>query len=91
MIHERNEIKEMINNYETVNATYENGSVNVTSNYYKYIVLLFVVIFLVIFLLKYSFKNTMEQLGGGKYFNWNTTLYLIFLGIVVVFNASIKK
>lgn len=91
LIHERNEIKEMINNYETINAAYENGSVNVTSNYYKYIVLLFVVIFLVIFLLKYSFKNTMEQLGGGKYFNWNTTLYLIFLGIVVVFNASIKK
>jgi len=91
LIHERSEIEEMIKKYNTINSAHENGSINVTSNYYKYIVFLFIAIFLIILLLTYSFKNSNEQLGGGKYFNFNTTLYLIFLGIVVVFNASIKK
>lgn len=91
LTHERSEIEEMIKKYNTINSAYENGTINVTSNYYKYIVFLFIAIFLIILLLTYSFKNFNEQLGGGKYFNFNTTLYLIFLGIVVVFNASIKK
>ena len=91
LIRERTEIEEMIKKYEVVNTSYEDGNGNVTSNYYKYIILMLIVVFLVIFLLKYSFKSSMEQRGGGKYFNFNTTLYLIFLGIVVVFNASIKK
>ena len=91
LIRERTEIEEMIKKYEVVNTSYEDGNINVTSNYYKYIILLLIVVFLIIFLLKYSFKGSMEQRGGGKYFNFNTILYLIFLGIVVVFNASIKK
>jgi NADH:ubiquinone oxidoreductase subunit 3 (subunit A)/uncharacterized protein YukE len=91
LVQEKSEIEEMIKKYETVNTSYEDGSVNVTSNYYIYIIFLFIVIFLIIFLLTYSFKSSTEQRGGGKYFNFNTILYLIFLGIVVVFNASIKK
>ena len=91
LIEEKSEIEDMIKKYETINTSYENGSINVTSTYYIYIILLFIVICLIIFLSTYSFKSSMEQRGGGKYFNFNTILYLIFLGIVVVFNASIKK
>ena len=36
---ERAEIDEMVRQFETLNAAYENGSINVTANYYSYIVL----------------------------------------------------
>jgi hypothetical protein len=88
---ERREIADMISQYETLNTAYENGSMNVTSNYYKYIVFLLIAIFLVILLLNFSSTDAYQQRGGGKYFNLNTCMYLVFLAVLIVFNASIKK
>ena len=60
---ERNQIEEMIRQYETINSAYENGSINVTSNYYIYIFYLLIAIFLVYLLLKTNM--TTNQVGGG--------------------------
>lgn len=91
LIQERSQIAEMIREYETINAAYDNGSINVTSSYLKYMGLLFFVIILLFLLLKLSFSN--EQRGGGTVQGSNISkyMYLIFLGVVIVFNSSIKK
>ena len=47
LLQERIEIDEMVRQFETVNAAYENGNINVTSNYYSYIVLVLIAIFLI--------------------------------------------
>lgn len=60
---ERKQIDAMIKDFETLNSAYDNGSINVTANYYSYIVLLFVVIFLVFLLMRFSFSG--EQRGGA--------------------------
>ena len=88
---ERAEIDEMVRQFETLNAAYENGSINVTANYYSYIVLVLFVIFLIFVLLRYSMPN--EQRGGGNYLKIGHSHLLIFglLGIIIVFNALIKK
>lgn len=91
LIQERSQIAEMVREYETINAAYDNGNINVTSSYLKYIGLLFFVIILLFLLLKLSFSN--EQMGGGTAQGSNISkyMYLIFLGVVIVFNSSIKK
>jgi ATP-dependent Zn protease len=91
LIQERIQIEEMVREYETINAAYDNGTINVTSSYLKYLGLLFFVIILLFLLLKLSFSN--EQRGGGSAQGSNLSkyLYLIFLGVVIVFNSSIKK
>ena len=91
LVQERREIAEMVSQYETLNTAYENGSMNVASNYYKYIILLLIAIFLVVLLLNFSSTDSYQQRGGGKYFNFNTIMYLVFLACLIIFNASIKK
>ena len=91
LVQERREIAEMVSQYETLNTAYENGSMNVASNYYKYIILLLIAIFLVVLLLNFSSMDSYQQRGGGKYFNFNTIMYLVFLACLIIFNASIKK
>jgi len=51
---ERLVIDKMVKQFETLNAAYENGNINVTSNYYFYIVLIFVTIFLIGLLMRFS-------------------------------------
>jgi NADH:ubiquinone oxidoreductase subunit 3 (subunit A) len=53
---ERLDIDKMVKQYKTLNAAYENGNINVTSNYYFYIVLLFVSIFLIGLFMKFSLQ-----------------------------------
>jgi hypothetical protein len=87
---ERLEIDEMVRQFETLNAAYENGNINVTANYYSYIVLIFVAIFLVFVLLRFSLPT--EQRGGGFKFNYTNFLPLfLLLGFIIVFNSFIKK
>lgn len=54
LVEEREKITEMINQQQTLNSQYQNGSLIVSSNYYTYIVLLLFVIFLIIILLRYN-------------------------------------
>ena len=48
---ERVEIEKMIRQYETINAAYEDKTIIANSNYYSYIILLFITMFLIILLI----------------------------------------
>jgi hypothetical protein len=61
---DRDRIDLMIREFETLNQAQQNSDINVTMNYYNYIVLLFVAIFLVVLLLRFSVPS--EQVGGGR-------------------------
>ena len=85
---ERIDIAEMIREYETLNASLENESINVTSNYYSFIMYLLIAIFLVFLLLRINLTG--EQRGGGSYEKYPILLYF-FLIIVIIFNAYLKN
>lgn len=86
LLEERIQIEKMIREYETLNRAYENGNINVTSNYYSYIALLFITILLVFLLLKYSFTGS--QSGGGNNFGYLHNVYK-FLPIILALFAII--
>lgn len=88
---ERGEIDDIIRQYDTLNSALENGNINVTANYYKYITLFIIAIFLVFILLKYSVNN--EQRGGSGHLKMSSNLLLMFflLSAVIIFNSYIKK
>jgi len=54
---EKNQINEMIRQYETLNAAYNNGNIEVNSNYFNYVVLLLIVILLIFLLIKLFIKR----------------------------------
>jgi NADH:ubiquinone oxidoreductase subunit 3 (subunit A) len=62
---ERENIKRMINEYETLNSAQENGEINTTMNYYNYIILVFIVILLIFLLLRFSISS--DQYGGSGF------------------------
>ena len=64
LIGERENIKRMISEYETLNSAQENGDINTTMNYYNYIILVFIVILLIFLLLRFSISS--EQYGGSS-------------------------
>jgi NADH:ubiquinone oxidoreductase subunit 3 (subunit A) len=87
---ERAQINEMVREFESLNYTIENGDINVTSSYYKYILLIIVAIFLIFVMFKYSV--TSEQKGGGHLkFSMNLLFMFILLGLIIIFNSFIKK
>jgi ATP-dependent Zn protease len=55
-------INSLMNEFHTINAAYKDKSLIVTSNYYNYIVLLFVSILLILLFLRFSEK---ENVGGN--------------------------
>lgn len=83
---ERKQIDNIINEAETINRAYENGNVTVSSNYYRYIVLLAIVIILITLFLNFSF--TSKQIGGSNILN-KISMYKVFLYffiLIVVIN-----
>jgi hypothetical protein len=60
---EREEIDEMIDQIQTLNAAYEDGSLVVNANYMHYIVFMFVIIFLILLLFRVAVST--PQYGGG--------------------------
>ncbi len=88
---ERSQIDELVRQYDTLNAALENGNINVTSNYYKYILLFIIAIFLIYVLLKYS--TNYEQRGGSSHIKMSGKLILMFclLGTIIIFNSWIKN
>lgn len=76
---ERNEIKKLKKEFVTLNSATENSQLVVTSNYYNYIVLLFVTILLIFLLIKYSFTG--QQTGGGNNFK-NEAFFLFSLMLI---------
>jgi hypothetical protein len=82
------QINQMVLSYETLNEAYNDGSLNLTSNYYSYIVLLLITILLVFLLVKFSITG--QQSGGGSNFK-NEAVFLfgiivVFLGLSKIFN-----
>jgi len=84
---ERGEIEEMIRQYETLNSAYQNGNINVTSNYYLFVIYLLIAIFLVFLFLRNNLSS--NQTGGGHM--KVSPLLLIFLAAVIIINAYLKK
>ena len=86
---ERIKINEIIKQTETLNSDLENGNINITSNYYIYILLIIVAIFLIFITFKYSGRS--EQKGGGHLkFNMSLLFMFILLGLIIIFNSYIK-
>jgi hypothetical protein len=88
---ERIQIGEMVRQFQTLDAAYENGNINLTANYYSYIVLLIVAVVLILILFKFSTSS--EQRGGGNNLHFNSNPIFIFclLGFIIIFNSIIKK
>ena len=73
-------MKNVINQDNTLNAAYEDGTIHVTSNYYSYIALTFTAILLILLFLKFSTSG--QQTGGGNnYLNTSWILFLLIAGI----------
>ena len=87
---ERIEIEKMIKEYHTLNTANDNGSINVTSNYYSYILYLIIAVFLVLLLLRFSVGGN-SQMGGGSYNMKIYPLLFVMLAVIIIFNAYIKK
>ena len=87
---ERFEIEEIIRQYETLNSAYNEQSINVTSNYYNYLIYLVIVIFLFFLLCKYNLTG--KQIGGSNInFSKSSILIIIIACFVIILNAIIKK
>jgi len=85
---EREQINKMIRSFDTLNQAYDEGTLNVNSNYYSYIALLLITILLIFLLIKFSLTN---QQGGGRSNFKNEVFFLfgimiVFLGLSKVFN-----
>jgi hypothetical protein len=78
---ERFEIEKMVREFETLNAAYENGNINVTSYYYFYIVLIFVVVFLIGLFMRFSLLT--RDNGGDS--NWIPIFLVISICIFLVY------
>jgi heme A synthase len=86
LLEERIHIDKMVRDFETLNAANENGQINVTSNYYNYIVLLFITILLIFLLIKFSVTSN-DQRGGGN----NFTKEALFLFMIIVIFLGLSK
>ena len=86
---ERGQIEEIIRQYETLNSAYENENINVTSNYYTFIMYLFIVILLVLLLFKYGLSG--EQVGGGMSYSKFSPFIFGILGLIIIINAILKN
>ena len=73
-------MKNVINQDNTLNAAYEDGTIHVTSNYYSYIALTFTAILLILLFLKFTTSG--QQTGGGNnYLNTSLIFFLLIAGI----------
>jgi NADH:ubiquinone oxidoreductase subunit 3 (subunit A) len=60
---DRNQIEQIVREFETLNSAQENADINVTMNYYHYMIMLFIVLLLIFLLLRFSISG---QQSGGK-------------------------
>ncbi len=82
---ERNQIEKMSREYETLNRAIENSDVDVTSNYYSYICLLFIAILLIFLFLKFSFVGSQSGGGNNMYYIHNVYKFLpLFLALFAI-------
>jgi hypothetical protein len=77
LLQERMQIDEMVMQFETINAAYENGNTNVTANYYSYIVLVLIAIFLIFVL---TFGVSVPLVATGAFVVTGLTSFLFSSG-----------
>lgn len=82
---ERQEIDIMLKQFNTLDAAYQDGNVQVSVNYLNYIILLFVVLFLIVLLFTFSISG--NQYGGGSR-KWNR-LHIFLASFLLFFSAFI--
>ena len=80
---EREEIKKMVRQFQTLDSAQENGDLKVTMYYYNYIILLIIVVLLVLLFIKFSISS--EQIGGGKHCDISKMLPIILLALFGVY------
>lgn len=79
LMKERSSIKNAINQDNTLNTAYTDGTIYVTSKYYSYIALTFTAILLILLFLKFLASG--QQTGGGNNY-LNTSWFLtVLIGI----------
>ena len=93
---ERNKIKHMLNEYETLDEKEESGNLEINKNYYSFLLLLGLAIIFVIVLIKTSSSYTqtqpnapMFQMGGGELNTSN--YYLIALIFIIIIIPRFKR
>lgn len=86
---ERSHIQDMMNEYNTLDSAYVDGNIYATSSYYKYISYLLVAILLILLFFRFSLGG--GQFGGSDRKKTIPWFMFVFLSIVIVFNAIIKK
>ena len=74
---EREEIKKMVRQFQTLDSAQENGDLKVTMYYYNYIILLIIVVLLVFLFIKFTVVS--EQIGGGSHCNISKMIPIILL------------
>jgi hypothetical protein len=79
LLQERDHIGKILKEFQTVNSAYNNGSIILTSNYYKYILWILIIILLIFLLIKFTVINPQK---GGSNIN-----YLKILGISRLVNS----
>jgi len=82
---ERYRIEKFKKDFETLNSATENSQLVVTSNYYRYIVLMFISILLIFLLIKYSATG---QQGGSIDSNFKREAFFLFCLMVIFLSIS---
>lgn len=82
---ERYKIEKFKKDFETLNSAAENSQLVVTSNYYRYIVLMFISILLIFLLIKYSAAG---QQGGSINSNFKREAFFLFCLMVIFLSIS---
>lgn len=88
---ERNKTQEIIRQDKIVNSIYKDTTINLSSNYYNYMLYFLIVIFLLILLFKFNFITTNQQNGGSTNKKHSFILLYLFLILLIIYNASIKN
>ena len=84
---ERKQIEQIIREYETLNSAQENGVINLTSNYYLYLILIVKAVVLIFLLIKFS--SPTQQRGGGS--SSVSPFLLLILALIILFNSLYKN
>jgi membrane-associated HD superfamily phosphohydrolase len=93
LIKERKVIDNMVSQFQTLNAAYEDGNTHVNSNYTNYIVFLFVAIFLVLLLIRFSLSGPQNGGGSGNKIVYNRYIPIaaFFIFFVIIFYKYILQ
>lgn len=87
---ERGEIEKIIRQNQMLDSAYIDGNLYVSSNYYNYVVYLFVALFLVFLLIRVGFSG--EQHGGSNVNSRKIPPFIfLFLSLIIILNAILKN